>query len=146
MERLHGRIKVSFVIKLLFIIIMGLTIAVLSGRLSLNLVTYSHVRQVKLLLKTMAEDKNDTRRRLATIKAKTDKSWADDHIGICADGYIFYFDIHNIHMDGLVGDCNVLYLPDERRYIINYLHYCCGEYQINKQIQAKDKKDLLTRF
>lgn len=101
----------------------------------------AYLRRTKRELVALASDKIETAGRLAAMKK--DGNWADGHVGIAADGYVFYYDLHESHGSDKISDLHLLYLPDEKRFLMNHRHFC---YDINKLQQAQNKAEVKRIF
>lgn len=114
-----------------------------------------YLHRVEHALLALAQNPAATRTRVAAIHRRLkaeeiDKrdgewteQWFDGQVGLAKDGYVFYYDMHNPHTgtyDLLVGDINVFYLPDERRFRIYRKHFCCDLYKME---QPASKAELL---
>lgn len=102
----------------------------------------AYVQQTEQELVALANDTAGTAQRLAKIKAESE-GWSDGRVGITADGYVFYYDLHESHGADNVSDIHILYLPDEKRFLIAHDHWCVD---LSKWEQAKDKAEVVGRF
>jgi hypothetical protein len=122
-------------------IITAVILAIIGGVIALdNARQAAYLRNVKQELQALAADPLATRQHVA--KLNSDR-WTDGRVGITADGYIFYYDMHESHGMDNINDVHTFYLPDERRFIINRKHYCVD---LSKDYQPKSKADLLPMF
>jgi len=96
----------------------------------------AYQRRIKHELRALAKDKAATAQRIAKIRAANNGCWTDERVGVTADGYIFYYDLHESHGMDNIRDIHILYLPDEDRYIITHVHWCYG---LEKLQQASSK-------
>lgn len=84
---------------------------------------YTH--RIKQELIALANNKVETALRVADIKKQKDY-WVDGTVGVTADGYVFYYNIHESHGMDYIRDIHILYLPDEKRFLVSHaLHFCC---------------------
>lgn len=103
---------------------------------------YAH--RIKQELIALANDKVDTALRVADIKKHIKDSWVDGRVGVTMDGYIFYYDIHESHGMDYIDDVHILYLPDEKRFLVTHaLHFCCD---LSKFEQASSKAAVTAMF
>ncbi|MHB9134579.1 MAG: hypothetical protein ACYDBB_26195 [Armatimonadota bacterium] len=85
----------------------------------------AHVRRAKQALLALAGNQAAVAQRVATIKQHLkDRIPADGRVGVAADGYVFLYDQHESHGADLIEDTNILYLPDEHRFIVSHEHFC----------------------
>lgn|GEM_PF-2465959 len=103
----------------------------------------SHLQQTKQVLLKLVNNRATLNKRIADIKKHEKDYWTDGRVGIIADGYVFVYDLHASHGNDAIADVNILYLPDERRFIVNHKHFCID---MGKTIQPKNKSQLLTTF
>ena len=101
----------------------------------------AYVNNVKHELVALANDTRTTQMRLAIIKR--DDRWSDGRVGVTADGYLFFYDLHESHGTDIISDIHILYLPDEQRFLISHDHFCCD---LSKFIQAKNKTEVVELF
>jgi hypothetical protein len=99
--------------------------------------------RTKQQLIALANDKAATNRRVVEIKKESNQRWSDGRVGITADGYIFYYDLHESHGTDNIRDIHLLYLPDEERFLVTHDHFCCD---LSKNEQAKNKAELVKYF
>ncbi|OPZ87861.1 MAG: hypothetical protein BWY76_00253 [bacterium ADurb.Bin429] len=100
----------------------------------------AYIRRTKQELQTLAGDSGTTSARLAKLRKGT---WTDGRVGITADGYVFYYAMHESHGMDNIPDTNILYLPDEKRFLITGKHFCCD---LGKTMQAENKAELKGMF
>jgi len=145
-RKLAGCLIGGFCIPILFI---ALGLAAIHGLRAM------YLHRVEHALLALAQHPATTQTRVAAIRnhlkiEEIDKKdgtwtelWFDGQIGLANDGYVFYYDMHNPHegtYDLLIGDINVFYLPDERRFRIYRKHFCCD---LNKMARPASKAKLL---
>lgn len=103
----------------------------------------AYINRTKRELRNMSENKDETSRRLAAIRQEGN-CWSDGYVGITADGYVFYYDLHESHGMDNVRDLHILYLPDDKRFIIaRGPHFCVD---LSKWEQAKSKAEVIETF
>ncbi|HEX2948560.1 MAG TPA: hypothetical protein VHV83_03155 [Armatimonadota bacterium] len=122
-----------------------IVIAIIVSLLAIIFVPYmsrqiSHIRHTKQKLLSLACDRNATQKRVKEIRKTIGDRWTDGNIGITGDGYVFYYDLHDSHGTDAIADINIFFLPDEKRFIISYAHYCVD---LSKFIQPRNKAELL---
>lgn len=126
--------KVTTVILAGIALIIGL---VIGGKAYIQV---AHLNSTKTRLLELAKNNTATSERLADIHKQGAENWTDDTVGVTGDGYVIYYDLHASHGSDMIEDCNIFYLPDENRFLVNYKHYCVG---LRKADQPKNKTELL---
>ncbi len=100
-----------------------------------------YIAHVERELQALSEHRATWQPRAYTLLHANDGRWSDESVGVTADGYTFFFALHDPHgPDPIESDINIFYLPDERRFVIDREHICMG---LNKEVQPKDKHALL---
>ena len=97
-----------------------------------------HDRPIKQELVAISNNEAVLRERVAEMKERG--GWADGRVGVTGDGYVFCYDIYDSHTGDYTKDSNLVYLPDEKRFVRCRVHYCIG---IENARQPRDKGDLL---
>ncbi|HOF88669.1 MAG TPA: hypothetical protein PLZ36_11295 [Armatimonadota bacterium] len=129
-----NRLRIVQVVLIAVVVLIGAAVA------TPQLLKANHIRCMKHELQALAADKTATTARVA--KLSSDR-WTDGRVGVTADGYVFFYDMHESHGADWIPDTSLFYLPDERRFIITHKHYCVD---LSKVEQPKDKAALLPRF
>lgn len=103
-----------------------------------------HINKVKRKLVAIANDAHSTQERVAKIKHDAQHGWTDGQVGVTADGYVFFYDLHESHGMDNISDIHILYLPDEQRFLISHIpHFCCD---LSKFAQVKNKCEVVKLF
>ena len=108
-----------------------------------NPVQIWHIYRTKREITTLVQNSAALKKRVTAIQHREEEAWTDGRVGITTDGYVFLYDLHDTHGADIIGDVNIFYLPDEKRFIISREHYCVD---LNKANQPKNKAELLPRF
>lgn len=102
-----------------------------------------HIRKMKREILALAGDEAAIQQHLVAIRKQKGGRWTDGRVGVTGDGYVFFYDLHDSHgMDG-IPDTNIVYLPDEKRFLMSDMHFCVD---LAKWSQPRNKRELLPRF
>lgn len=125
------------------IIILCLLVIVLITQ-PVHILQLPHIYHTKREIQTLAKNSAALKKRITAIQQRAAGAWTDGRVGFTTDGYVFLYDLHDTHGAEIIGDVNIFYLPDEKRFIISRKHYCVDLGRANHQ--PKNKADLLPRF
>lgn len=99
----------------------------------------AYVHQVKQEILMLARDNDATSQRVAIIQTGIKRRWTDRRVGVTADGYVYYYDIHESHGADNIRDVHILYLPDEKRFLISHIpHFCIDFLSLGERVKNKD--------
>lgn len=127
----------------IIIIILCLVVIVLLTQ-PVHILQLPHIYRTRLEIQTLAANSAALKKRITAIKQSAAGAWTDGRVGFTTDGYVFLYDLHDTHGADIIGDVNIFYLPDEKRFFISREHYCGGPGK--EADQPKNKADLLSWF